>query len=89
MPEAVARSKFSCPACGAEAVWNPAKRALVCGFCGTTSPANVELTGFSATETIVEHDLAAALRSIPDDARGWQAEQIGRASCRERVASPV
>jgi ribosomal protein S27E len=75
MPEAVARSKFSCPACGAEAVWNPAKKALVCNFCGTTSPANVELTGFSTTDSIVEHDLATALRSIPDDARGWQAEK--------------
>ena len=75
MSEAVARSKFSCPACGAEAVWNPAKKALVCNFCGTTSPANVELTGFSATETIVEHDLATALRAIPDEARGWSAEK--------------
>jgi ribosomal protein S27E len=83
MPEAVARSKFSCPACGAEAVWNPAKKALVCNFCGTTSPANVELTGFSTTETIVEHDLATALRAIPDDARGWQAEktQVRCQSC--------
>ena len=45
MAEAVARSKFSCPSCGAEAVWNPAKKALVCEFCCTTSPANVELTG--------------------------------------------
>ena len=75
MPEAVAHNKFSCPACGAEAVWNPAKKALVCNFCGTTSPANIELTGFSATETIVEHDLATALRAIPDEARGWQAEK--------------
>lgn len=83
MPEAVARSKFSCPACGAEATWDPAKKALVCGFCGTTSPANIELTGFSATETIVEHDLTAALRAIPDDARGWQAEktQVRCQSC--------
>ena len=83
MAEAVARSKFSCPACGAEAVWDPAKKALVCAFCGTTSPANVELTGFSATEAIVEHDLARALRAIPDDARGWQAEktQVRCQSC--------
>jgi endogenous inhibitor of DNA gyrase (YacG/DUF329 family) len=83
MPEAVARSKFSCPACGAEAVWNPEKKALVCAFCGTTSPANVDLTGFSTTETIVEHDLATALRAIPDDARGWQAEktQVRCQSC--------
>ncbi len=76
MAEAVARSKFSCPACGAEATWDPAKKALVCHFCGTTSPANVELTGFSTAETIVEHDLVTALRAIPDDARGWQTEKI-------------
>jgi hypothetical protein len=83
MSEATAQNKFSCPACGAEAVWNPAKKALVCEFCGTTSPANIELTGFSATETIVEHDLATALRSIPDEARGWQAEktQVRCQSC--------
>jgi len=72
MPEAVARGKFSCPACGAEATWNPAKKALVCNFCGTVSPANLE-TSPSGEETIVEHDLVAALRSIPDNARGWQA----------------
>ncbi|MEO6567357.1 MAG: zinc ribbon domain-containing protein [Opitutaceae bacterium] len=83
MAEAIARSKFSCPACGAEAVWNPAKKALVCAFCGTTSPANIELTGFSPAETIVEHDLATALRSIPESARGWQAEktQVRCQSC--------
>jgi hypothetical protein len=83
MADAVAHSKFSCPACGAEAVWNPAKKALVCSFCGTTSPANIELTGFSTAETVLEHDLETALNSIPDDARGWQAEktQVRCQSC--------
>lgn len=87
MPEAVARSKFSCPACGAEAVWNPAKKALVCAFCGTTSPANIELIpsadGSGSTETIVEHDLVAALRALPENSRGWQAEktQVRCQSC--------
>ena len=62
--EATAKSKYACPACGAEATWNPVKGALVCGFCGTTSPATVALTGFSQSEeTIVEHDLVTALRS--------------------------
>ena len=67
---ATARAKFHCPACGAEANWNPAKQALICPFCGTQSPATLQ----SATtgDTVVEHDLVAALRSIPDDARGWQ-----------------
>ena len=43
MPEATARKKFSCPACGAAAEWNPGEQSLVCPFCGTTSPAQVEL----------------------------------------------
>ena len=74
MPEATAQKKFSCPACGAEAQWNPGKQALICAFCGTTSPAQIELT--AAGESIIkEHDLATALRAIPDSARGWQAKK--------------
>ncbi len=72
MSEASARHKFSCPACGAEATWNPAKKALVCSYCGTTSPADIELSS-AGEEIIREHDLLAALRSLPDSARGWQA----------------
>lgn len=75
MSEAVARPKFSCPACGAEAAWNPGQQALICGFCGTTSPAQVELDAHGQ-ETIREHDLVVALRQIPEDRRGWQAEKI-------------
>ena len=74
MSEAVAQKKFSCPACGGEAQWNPGKKALVCPFCGTTSPVEVELNA-AGQETIVEHDLVAALRGIPDADRGWQAEK--------------
>ena len=65
-----ARAEYHCPACGAEAHWNPARRALVCGYCATESPATLETRG--AETVIVEHDLAAALRSIPDSARGWR-----------------
>jgi ribosomal protein S27E len=75
MPEAVAQKKFSCPACGGEAQWNPAKKAIVCPFCGTVSPAQAELTS-AGEEVIVEHDLVAALRGIPDSQRGWQTEKI-------------
>ncbi len=64
-----AQPKFACPACGGEAVWNPAKAKLVCPFCGTESPARLAADG-----AIVEHDLAAALRAIPDAARGWRAD---------------
>src|SRR5512141_1602314 len=68
--ETVALSKFACPACGGEAVWNPSKQKLVCPFCGTESPAN-----FDATGAIVEHDLVAALRDVGDGARGGLAEK--------------
>jgi Zn finger protein HypA/HybF involved in hydrogenase expression len=76
--ETVALSKFTCPACGGEAVWNPGKQRLVCPFCGTESPAVQNAAG-----AIVEHDLAAALRGIADDARGWRAEkrQVKCRSC--------
>lgn len=71
---ATAREKYHCPACGAEAQWNPARQALICAFCGTESPATLEKRG--AETVIVEHDLGAALRSIPDASRGWAAEKI-------------
>jgi DNA-directed RNA polymerase subunit RPC12/RpoP len=66
-----ARPEYHCPSCGAEAHWSPARGALVCPYCGTASKATLETRG---TDTvIVEHDLVAALRGIPDSARGWQA----------------
>jgi Zn finger protein HypA/HybF involved in hydrogenase expression len=70
---ATAREKFHCPACGGEAHWNPDKQSLICPFCGTTSPATLQTRGAGAV--IVEHDLVAALRNIPDEARGWQAKK--------------
>lgn len=74
MSEAQARHKFSCPACGGEAQWTPAQQALICPYCGTTSPAQIELTA-AGEEIIREHDLVAALRGIPDDKRGWHAQK--------------
>jgi len=74
MSEVVARAEYNCPACGAEAHWNPGKQRLICPFCGTESPAKLEQR--DGTTTIVEHDLVAALRTIPDSARGWQAAKI-------------
>ena len=72
--EVLARGKFACPTCGAEAIWNPAKQALVCSFCGTVSPAKLETN--PAGEVVArEHDLVAALRNIPDSRRGWQAQK--------------
>ncbi|MGD1083306.1 MAG: zinc ribbon domain-containing protein [Verrucomicrobiota bacterium] len=75
MSDATAQQKFSCPSCGGEAQWNPAKKALLCPFCGTVSPAQAQLDAAGA-QVIVEHDLVAALRGIPDDQRGWQADKI-------------
>ena len=70
MSEVTAKSKFACPSCGGEAQWNPAKKALVCPFCNTVAPMADPAAG-----AIAEHDLVTALRSIPDDQRGWQAEK--------------
>ena len=75
LSEALARKKFACPACGAEAEWNPGKQALICGYCGTTSPAEMEMAP-GGDAVIREHDLVAALRSIPDDRRGWQKQTV-------------
>jgi Zn finger protein HypA/HybF involved in hydrogenase expression len=72
--EVAARQKYNCPACGAEANWNPAKQRLICPFCGTESPATLQTRG--ASTVIVEHDLVEALRNIPDSARGWQTAKI-------------
>jgi Zn finger protein HypA/HybF involved in hydrogenase expression len=72
-PVATARAEYHCPACGAEAHWNPGKQRLICPFCGTESPATLEVRG--GATVIVEHDLVAALRNIPDSARGWKAEK--------------
>lgn len=72
MSELIAQKKFSCPSCGGEAQWNPAKQALVCVYCGTVSPGKLN----AETGEIVEHDLASALRDIPDDDRGWQADKV-------------
>ncbi|MGV3774381.1 MAG: zinc ribbon domain-containing protein [Verrucomicrobiales bacterium] len=65
-----AREKFACPACGADAHWNPGKQALICPYCGTTSPLEKNSEG-----GIVEHDLVTALRNVPMQERGWKAEK--------------
>lgn len=70
MAEVVAQEKFACPACGGEGQWNPAKQAVVCPFCGTTFPPET-----SEGAGVKEYDLAAALRSLPESKRGWQAEK--------------
>lgn len=67
-----ALDKHHCPGCGAEANWNAAKRALVCPYCGTVSPAVLASDG----SLVKEHDLALALRAIPNEARGWEKDRV-------------
>lgn len=71
MAEISALEKYSCPACGAQAEWNPSKQKLVCGFCGTESPYQIDRD----TGQVAEIDLAATLRDLPEEDRGWQTER--------------
>ncbi len=71
MADISALDKYPCAACGAQAQWSPARQLLVCPFCGTAAPFNVD----AATGAIEELDLAKALRELPEDERGWQAEK--------------
>ena len=71
MVEIAALEKYECPACGAQAEWNPAKQKLLCPFCGTESPYQFD----RETGKVVELDLVTALRELPDEERGWQTER--------------
>ena len=71
MADIAALEKHACAACGAQAVWNPSKQLLVCPFCGTSTPFTVD----PASGALVEHDLARALRELPDESRGWLADR--------------
>jgi hypothetical protein len=44
---------------------------LVCSFCGTESPYQIDRT----TGKVAEIDLVAKLRELPEDDRGWQTER--------------
>jgi hypothetical protein len=67
MADIAALEKHACAACGAQAVWNPAKQLLICPFCGTAAPFTVD----PASGALVENELARALRELPEEARGW------------------
>lgn len=75
-----ARETFPCPACGAQAEWHPGRQKLICPFCGTESPYQVN----AATGAIEEIDLVRALRELPEEERGWQVERrsVQCQSCR-------
>jgi hypothetical protein len=70
MAELRALNKFACPSCGADARWEPSRQALICPYCGTVSPAKLASDG----SLVEENDLAAALRRLTPEQRGWQAE---------------
>jgi hypothetical protein len=81
MPSEIsALEKHECPACGAQAEWNPGKQKLVCPFCGTESPYVID----RETGKIQELDLVKTLRELPEQARGWQTERrsVQCRSCR-------
>lgn len=69
MSELNARQKYACPACGADARWDPTRQALVCPFCSTVSPTKLAEDG----SVVEENDLVAALRRLTPEQRGWQA----------------
>jgi len=69
--ETVALAKHSCPACGAQATWSPGKQALICPYCGTESPHEIN----EASGEIREIDLVQTLREMPERLRGWRAEK--------------
>ncbi len=71
MTEVQASSKFACPACGAEATWNPGKHALICAFCGTESASELKVEG-----EIIEHDLKQTLASLKGRETGLAREAI-------------
>src|SRR4029450_2983589 len=66
-----ALEKHECPACGAQAEWNPPTQKLVCPFCGTESPCEID----REQGRVVELDLVKALRELPEEERGWQTER--------------
>jgi hypothetical protein len=69
--EVSALEKHPCPACGAQAEWNASKQKLICPFCGTESPYQIDRT----TGKVAEIDLVTTLRALPEEQRGWQTER--------------
>ena len=71
-PEAAAPSmvgRHPCPECGANLEWSARTHNLQCPYCGTQVPWH-EATEPALGQTIIEHDLAEALRQ-PKAGRGW------------------
>lgn len=78
MKEVAALNKFFCPACGGEAVWNPARRALLCPYCGVESAAELA----QDASRIREHDLASALGEVSAQGVALQRVSVQCQSCK-------
>jgi hypothetical protein len=78
--EIAALEKHACPACGAQAEWNPGKQKLICPYCGTEAPYRFS----PSVGEIAEIDLVRTLRELPEELRGWQARKrsVQCQSCR-------
>ena len=61
----------TCPGCGGAANWSPARNALVCPYCATEAPLELDRD----TGKVREIPLLQALREMPEEDRGWQAEK--------------
>ncbi len=85
--ELTAQQRFTCPLCGGEAHWEPGRQMLVCAYCGNAMPAAQD----PVSGVIREHDLAAALREVPDDQRGWdtQTHTVRCQSCQAITVFPA
>jgi hypothetical protein len=66
--EVSALEKHACPACGAQAEWNPTKQKLVCPFCGTESPYSIDRD----SGKVVERDLDGGLQQSAVAERNWK-----------------
>lgn len=66
-----ALKKFNCAKCGAEAVWTPSKKTLVCPYCGTVADAELK----TDVASVRENDLLHALNSMTEEDHGWKTER--------------
>ena len=75
--EVSALEKHACPACGAQAEWNPTKQKLVCPFCGTESPYKIDRDAGKVAERDLSSglkDAAAAARTFHEQRRSVQCQ---------------
>ena len=77
-PAISALEKHECPACGAQAEWNPGKQMLVCPFCGNESPYRID----REFGKVAERDLPSALATPSNREVSQQRRSVQCQSCR-------